>query len=217
MRGRSGARGERLVLRNMPAARAGETVAYDQPAAAINIARIKSALNLTPAQRAYWPPVESALRRVAREQQATSGGLIRRIGHRVVSIVLTGAAVRRLAVAARPLIDRLNDDQKTCRRAAGGRDGAGRGGGRAQLSQTAFDVSMRDRKTAPPDARQGGFSIEPSPKAWFCLSRGRKPPRRHNRGCSHRCSYGRRRRSYSSHRAPGDAPSRAGLSRHRAR
>ncbi len=96
----------------MPAAQAAETVAYDQPAAAINIARIKSALNLTPAQRAYWPPVESALRRVAREQQASSGGLIRRIGHRVVSIVMTGAAVRRLAVAARPLIDRLNDDQK---------------------------------------------------------------------------------------------------------
>jgi len=97
------------------AARAGEgavAAVSGQPAAAIDIARIKSALKLTPAQRAYWPPVEAALRRLAREQQASSGGLIHRISHRVVSVVLTGAAVRRLAVAARPLLTRLDDDQK---------------------------------------------------------------------------------------------------------
>jgi hypothetical protein len=97
---------------NMPAARAGEVAAYGQPAAAINIARIKSVLKLKPEQRAYWPAVESALRRVAREQQASSGGLIHRISQRVVSIVLTGAAIQRLAVAAKPLIARLDDDQK---------------------------------------------------------------------------------------------------------
>lgn len=102
------------LLSNPPAARAeqGMVAAQDQPAAAINIARIKSALKLTPAQLAYWPPVESALLRVAREQQANSGGLIRRISHRVVSIVLTGAAIKRLAAAARPLIAQLDDDQK---------------------------------------------------------------------------------------------------------
>ena len=103
------------LLSHMPAARAEEgTVAavQGQPAAAINIARIKGALKLTPAQLAYWPPVESALRRVAHEQQAASGGLIHRISQRVVSIVLTGAAIRRLAAAARPLIARLDDDQK---------------------------------------------------------------------------------------------------------
>jgi hypothetical protein len=99
----------------MPAAQAGQGTAAavpGQPAATINIARIKSTLHLTPAQRAYWPPVEAALRRLAREQQASSGGLIHRISHRVVSVVLTGAAVRRLTVAARPLLARLNDDQK---------------------------------------------------------------------------------------------------------
>jgi hypothetical protein len=102
-------------LSAIPAARAGGSTAaavQGQPAATINIARIKSVLKLTPAQRAYWPPVEAALRRLAREQQASSGGLIHRISHRVVSLVLTGAAVRRLAVAARPLMARLNDDQK---------------------------------------------------------------------------------------------------------
>jgi hypothetical protein len=52
------------------------------------------------------------LRGVAREQQTSSGGLIRRISQRVVSVVLTGAAIKRLAVAARPLIERLDDDQK---------------------------------------------------------------------------------------------------------
>lgn len=86
--------------------------AQGQPTAAINIARIKSTLKLKPEQRRYWPPVESALRRVARQQRASSGGLIRRISHRVVSVVLTGAAIKQLAVAARPLIARLDDDQK---------------------------------------------------------------------------------------------------------
>ncbi len=104
------------LLCNMPAARAGEGAAVavqGQPAAAINIARIKSVLKLTSAQLAYWPAVESALRRVAREQQASSGGgLVHRISHRVVSIVMTGAAIRRLASAARPLIARLDDNQK---------------------------------------------------------------------------------------------------------
>ena len=100
------------LLSNMPAARAGEVAAYGQPATAINISRIKSALKLKPAQQAYWPAVESALRRVAREQQAASGGLIHRISSRVVSIVMTGAAIERLALAARPLIARLDDDQK---------------------------------------------------------------------------------------------------------
>lgn len=91
-----------------PAARAEQGTVV----AALNIARIKSALKLKPEQRPYWPPVESALRRVAREQQTSSGGLIRRISQRVVSVVMTGAAIKRLAVAARPLIERLDDDQK---------------------------------------------------------------------------------------------------------
>lgn len=107
------------LLSHAPTARAeqgtvaaAQGAAQDQPAAAINVARIKSALKLKPDQMRYWPPVESALRRVAREQQASAGGLIRRISNRVVSVVLTGAAINRLAVAARPLIARLDDGQK---------------------------------------------------------------------------------------------------------
>ena len=103
------------LLSTMPAALAGEgTVAavQGQPASTINIGRIKSVLKMTPEQLAYWPPVEAALRRVARDQQASSGGLVHRISQRVVSIVLTGAAIQRLAAAARPLLARLDDDQK---------------------------------------------------------------------------------------------------------
>lgn len=101
-------------LPNLPVAAASEYAAMQgQPAAAIDIARIKSVLRLKPAQRRYWPPVESALRRLAREQaQGTGGGLMHRLSHRVVSIVLTGAAIQRLAAAARPLIARLDSQQK---------------------------------------------------------------------------------------------------------
>jgi hypothetical protein len=83
-----------------------------QPSASINIARIKSALKLTPAQEPYWAPVEVALRDLARQQtHAESDGLVHRISHRVVSVVLNSAAVQRLAVAARPLIVTLDAEQ----------------------------------------------------------------------------------------------------------
>jgi len=89
-----------------------------QPTAAINIARIKSVLKLTPAQEPYWAPVEVALRDLARQQTPTeSAGLVHRVSHRVVQIVLNSAAVQRLAVAARPLIAMLDNEQ---RRAAHG-------------------------------------------------------------------------------------------------
>ncbi len=84
-----------------------------EDAASVDIARVKQVLHLTPEQRRYWPPVEAALRGIARRQvEAQSGSLVHRIGHRVVSIVLDGNAIRRLAVAARPLIATLRDDQK---------------------------------------------------------------------------------------------------------
>ena len=40
-----------------------------------------------------------------------SDGLVHRISHRVVSVVLSSAAVQRLAVAARPLLAKLDEDQ----------------------------------------------------------------------------------------------------------
>lgn len=90
---------------------------HAQMSASVDIGRIRSVLKLTPDQQAYWPPVEAALRTLARRQtRAEPDGFVRRIGSRVVSVVLSGAAIERLAVAARPLIAVLNDDQM---RAAG--------------------------------------------------------------------------------------------------
>jgi len=87
--------------------------ALEQEAAAVDIARVKRVLHLTHEQEHYWPPVEAALRDIARRQaQAEPAGFMHRISHRVVSIVLDSAAIRRLAVAARPLIAVLHDDQK---------------------------------------------------------------------------------------------------------
>lgn len=84
-----------------------------QETASIDIARVKRVLQLTPDQERYWPPVEAALRDIARRQEnAEPAGLVRRISHRVISIALDSAAIGRLARAARPLIERLNDDQK---------------------------------------------------------------------------------------------------------
>jgi hypothetical protein len=83
-----------------------------QALASINIGRIKSVLQLTPEQESYWPPVEAALRDLARQQaHSEPAGFVRRVSRRVVLIVLTGAAVERLAVAARPLVAMLNNEQ----------------------------------------------------------------------------------------------------------
>ncbi len=57
--------------------------------------------------------MEAALRDLARHQERSEqGGFVHRVGQRVVSIVLNSAAVERLAAAARPLIARLNNEQK---------------------------------------------------------------------------------------------------------
>lgn len=78
----------------------------------INIGRIRSVLHLTPEQERYWPPVETALRNLARQQaRSEPPGFVRRVSRRVVSIMLNGAAVERLAVAARPLVAILNNEQ----------------------------------------------------------------------------------------------------------
>ena len=104
------------LLSNIPATYANDlaTVASEssQSAASIDVARIKSVLKLTVEQERYWPPVEAALHNVARQQaQAEPAGFVRRISRRVVSIVLNSAAVERLAVAARPLIAKLDREQ----------------------------------------------------------------------------------------------------------
>jgi hypothetical protein len=104
------------LLPGISAANADEFVSANseqqQMSTAINVGRIKRALRLTVEQEPYWPPVEAALRNLVHQQAHTeSAGVVRRISHQVVSLVLSSAAIERLAVAARPLIVRLNEDQ----------------------------------------------------------------------------------------------------------
>jgi hypothetical protein len=102
------------LLPILPAA-ASDTGVYAEQgmAASINVARIKRVLHLRSDQERYWPAVEAALNAVARRQQSQGeqGGIVRRISHRVVSIVLDNAAVARVAAAARPLIAVLDQEQ----------------------------------------------------------------------------------------------------------
>lgn len=102
------------LLPAMPASHASESAAFgaEQGATSIDVGRIKRVLRLTVEQERYWPPVEAALRNLARRQaQSEPGGLVHRISRRVVAVVLDGAAIQRLAVAARPLIAVLDAEQ----------------------------------------------------------------------------------------------------------
>jgi hypothetical protein len=101
------------LLPNVPARANDYGIAQQDQATAINIDRIKGALRLTPEQARYWGPVEAALRGLAgHQQQAQGDGFVHRMRERAVSVVLTGAAIQRLAVAARPLVAVLTDEQK---------------------------------------------------------------------------------------------------------
>ena len=95
-------------------ARAGdiESIGSDR-LAEIDIGYVKRMLRLTAEQERFWPPVESALPSLSRRPaNAEPDGFVRRISRRVVSLVLDGAAIERLAVSARPLVAVLDDEQK---------------------------------------------------------------------------------------------------------
>lgn len=78
-----------------------------------HIARLKSVLKLTPAQEVYWRALEAALRDIVRRPHADEGGgLVQRVRARINGYVLNAAAMRRVAVAAQPLIASLDDEQK---------------------------------------------------------------------------------------------------------
>jgi hypothetical protein len=103
------------LLPTIPAASASELTYGGAPQGqqTIDIGYIHGALRLTAQQEPYWAPVEAALRALARHQaQSEPAGLVRRIGRRVVSVVLDSAAVERLVFAARPLIAVMSDEQK---------------------------------------------------------------------------------------------------------
>ena len=102
------------LLSIVPSARAADMIDSAAPAhtATIDVARIKSALHLTPAQEPYWAPVESALRELARRQDRDANdGLVRRVSKRVVQVALNSATVHRLVAAARPLAKTLDEQQ----------------------------------------------------------------------------------------------------------
>ncbi len=106
------------LLSNAPTATASEltytSAEQSQMATTIDVARIHGVLRLNAQQEPLWAPVEAALHDIVRQQHAHSGeaGFLKRVSHRVVSIVMTSAAVERLARAARPLIRALDDPQK---------------------------------------------------------------------------------------------------------
>jgi hypothetical protein len=102
------------LLSIVPSARAADMIDSAAPAhtATIDVARIKSALHLTPAQEPYWAPVESALRELARRQDRDANdGLVRRVSKRDVQVALNSATVHRLVAAARPLAKTLDEQQ----------------------------------------------------------------------------------------------------------
>lgn len=102
------------LLPTIPAAYASESAAFgaEQGATSIDVGRIKRALRLTAEQERYWPPVEAALRNLARRQApGEPGGLVHRISRRVVAVVLDSTAIQRLAMAARPLVAKLDSEQ----------------------------------------------------------------------------------------------------------
>jgi hypothetical protein len=81
------------------------------------IARLKSALRLTPEQERFWYPVEATLRQLARHQQqyqvaSADGGFVERTQSRLSGYALTAMSLQKLKAAAQPLIGRLNDEQK---------------------------------------------------------------------------------------------------------
>ena len=75
----------------------------------INISRIKNVLKLTAEQQAYWPPVEAALRDIARRQNSESNGLISRVS----AFVMDSRTLAKIGAAARPLVRVLDDRQKS--------------------------------------------------------------------------------------------------------
>jgi hypothetical protein len=74
-----------------------------------HIARLRAALHLTAEQRSHWPAVESALRALAHRQSKdrSTDGIARRL-----AAAAFANALRRVASAAGPLIDSLDEKQR---------------------------------------------------------------------------------------------------------
>ncbi|MBN8961727.1 MAG: hypothetical protein J0H71_11380 [Rhizobiales bacterium] len=73
----------------------------------IQIAAIKERLRMSEAQARYWPPVETALRDLARRKH-----MARQAGSDKSAVSLSGAEAQELQAAAAPLLRQLREDQK---------------------------------------------------------------------------------------------------------
>lgn len=88
-------------------------VKKDQVTVDAVVTRIKQTLRLTAQQEPYWPPVRAALREVLREQsQATLHEILKRPGSQRHPVHLHPGAFNRIASAALPLIQTLDERQK---------------------------------------------------------------------------------------------------------
>jgi len=82
------------------------------------IARLRHALQLTPAQQHHWHAVESTLRSLGRQQQqyrvasADEASYVERAHARVAGYTVTAVAMQRLRSAAQPLVAVLSEEQK---------------------------------------------------------------------------------------------------------
>jgi len=102
-----------LGMTSLASAETMQVASYEQSELGVtvkesHIARLRAVLKLTPEQRPYWAPVESALRALVRGQEASAGGIVQRASAAAVDAI----KLRRLAAAARPLIRVLDDEQK---------------------------------------------------------------------------------------------------------
>ena len=91
-----------------PPVQAAELALPESAQPRINISRIKGVLKLTAEQQAYWPPVEAALRDLARRQAAEANSLVSRVS----SYVMDSRTIAKIGAAARPLVRVLDDRQK---------------------------------------------------------------------------------------------------------
>ncbi len=87
---------------NLPPVQTSYTLLSD-----IQIAAIKERLRMSEAQAKYWPPVEAALRDLARRKHA-----VRQAGPDKSAVSLSGAEAQELQTAAAPLLRQLREDQK---------------------------------------------------------------------------------------------------------
>ena len=108
---------------NPPAANARPAISAEDRAALIDarLAGIKAGLKLTPDQEKLWPPVETAARdmakqmqetRAARPQRSADENPLDRMSRMGDQMSQRGAAMVKVATAARPLYAALSDDQK---------------------------------------------------------------------------------------------------------